>query len=257
MDAKDYTVGAVAELTGVSVRTLHHYDETGLLQPSGRNAAGYRLYSPPDLQRLQRVLFYRELGFGLDTIAVIVDDPGSTDADHLRRQRQLLAARIARCQAMVAVIDKELSVRKLGISLTPRERLEVFGSTGLEDLAGEAELRSGGTAEWPQQQRTSGYTVQDWQKLLAESAGIHQRLLDAMNNGVPASDSAAMDLAEEQRQHIDRWFHDCGHEIHRQCAQDYLANDDDNAPGLWQYIHDAIIANCQRADGGQDHPAGR
>ena len=131
MDAKDYTVGVVAGLTGVSVRTLHHYDETGLLQPSGRTAAGYRLYSPQDLQRLQRVLFYRELGFGLDTIAVIIDDPASTDGEHLRRQRQLLAARIARCQAMVAVIDKELSVRKLGITLTPQERLEVFGNTPL------------------------------------------------------------------------------------------------------------------------------
>ena len=62
-------MGAVAELTGISVRTLHHYDEVGLLQPSGRSGAGYRLYSPQDLQRLQRVLFYRELGFGLDTIA--------------------------------------------------------------------------------------------------------------------------------------------------------------------------------------------
>jgi DNA-binding transcriptional MerR regulator len=129
MDAKDYTVGAVAGLTGVSVRTLHHYDETGLLRPGGRNAAGYRLYSPQDLQRLQRVLFYRELGFGLDTIAVIVDDPGSTGGDHLRRQRQLPAARIARCQAMAAVIDKELSVRKRGISLTPQERLEVSAAS--------------------------------------------------------------------------------------------------------------------------------
>src|ERR1700685_3828441 len=177
MDAEDYTVGAVAELTGVSVRTLHHYDETGLLQPRGRNAAGYRLYSPQDLQRLQRVLFYRELGFALDTIAVIIDDPCSTGGDHLRRQRQLLAARIARCQAMVAVIDKELSVRKLGISLTPQERLEVFGSLHLrlEDLADEL----GADVEWAQQQRTSGYTVQDWQQLLAESASIHQRLLDA------------------------------------------------------------------------------
>jgi hypothetical protein len=61
----------------------------------------------------------------------------------------------------------------------------------------------------------------------------------------------------ELRQHIDRGFHECGHEIHRQCAQDYLANDDDNAPGLWQYIHDAIIANCRRAADGQDHPDAR
>jgi MerR family transcriptional regulator, thiopeptide resistance regulator len=248
MDAKDYTVGAVAELTGVSVRALHHYDETGLLQPSGRNAAGYRLYSPQDLQRLQRVLFYRELGFGLDTIAVIVDDPGSTDGDHLRRQRQLLAARIERCQAMVAVIDKELSVRRLGISLTPQERLEVFGDAPLEDLLAEAERGFGGTAEWSQQQRTSSHTAQDWQQLLAESASIHQRLLDAMNDQVPAGDPAVMDLAEEHRQHTDRWFHDCGHEIHRQYAEAYLANDD-MPPGLAQYCHDAIIANCQRAGG--------
>jgi MerR family transcriptional regulator, thiopeptide resistance regulator len=255
MDAKDYTVGAVAELTGVSVRTLHHYDETGLLQPSGRNAAGYRLYSPQDLQRLQRVLFYRELGFALDTIAVIVDDPASTDGDHLRRQRQLLAARIARCQAMAAVIDKELSVRKLGISLTPQERLEVFGSTPLEDLADEAERRWGGTAEWPPQQRTSGYTVQDWQQLLAENASIHQRLLDAMNEGVPAGDPAVMDLAEEHRRHTERWYQDCGYEIHRQYAQAYLAGFGDMTPGLAQYCHDAIIANCQRAADGQDHPA--
>src|ERR1700733_6801937 len=227
MDAKDYTVGAVAGLTGVSVRTLHHYDQTGLLQPSGHTAAGYRLYSPQDLRRLQRVLFYRELGFGLDTIAVIIDDPGSTDGDHLARQRHLLAARIARCQAMAAVIDKELSVRKLGISLTPQKRLEVFGSTPLEDLADKAELRLGGPAEWPRQHRTSGYTVQDWQQLLAENASIHQRLLDAMNSGAPAGDPAVMDLAEEHRQHTDRWYNDCGHETHPQYAQAYLANEHD------------------------------
>jgi DNA-binding transcriptional MerR regulator len=255
MDAKDYTVGAIAGLTGVSVRTLHHYDETGLLRPSGRTAAGYRVYSPQDLQRLQRVLFYRELGFGLDTIAVIVDDPWSTDGDHLRRQRQLLAARIERCQAMASVIDKELSVRKLGISLTPQERLEVFGSAPMEDLADEAERRAAECGvEWPQQHRTSGYTVQDWQQVLAESASIHQRLLDAMNDQVPAGDPAAMDLAEEHRQHTDRWYHDCGHEKHRQYAEAYLANDV-FPPGLAQYCHDAIIANCQRAADGQDHPA--
>ena len=234
---------------------LHHYDETGLLQPSGRTAAGYRLYSPQDLQRLQRILFYRELGFGLDTIAVIVDDPWSTGGDHLRRQRQLLAARIARYQAMVAVIDKELTVRKLGISLTPQERLEVFGSTPLEDLVDEAERGFGGTAEWPQQHRTSGYTVQDWQQLAAESASIHQRLLDAMNDQVPAGDPAVMDLAEEHRRHTDRWFHDCGVETHRQYAQAYLANEDDMPPGLALYCHDAVIANCQRAADDQDHPA--
>lgn len=70
------TVKAVAELAGVSVRTLHHYDEIGLLKPAGQSAAGYRLYSQEDLERLQQILFFRELGFSLKEIRAILDSPG-------------------------------------------------------------------------------------------------------------------------------------------------------------------------------------
>ena len=72
----EYTVGAVARLAGVSVRSLHHYDQIGLLSPSGRSAAGYRIYSLGDLKRLQQILFYRALGFPLGDIAEILADPG-------------------------------------------------------------------------------------------------------------------------------------------------------------------------------------
>jgi MerR family transcriptional regulator, thiopeptide resistance regulator len=75
VDDDGYTVGAVARLAGVSVRLLHHYDRIGLLEPSGRSAAGYRIYSLPDLKRLQQILFYRELGFALEEIAQILADP--------------------------------------------------------------------------------------------------------------------------------------------------------------------------------------
>lgn len=263
MDAEDYTVGTVAELTGISVRSLRHYDETGLLRPGRRSAAGYRLYSPDDLRRLQRIAFYRELGFGLDAIAAILADPRMKDEDHLERQRQLLSGQIARCQAMLAAVDKELAARKLGMFLTPQERLEVFGSTRLEDRAGEAEQRWGGTPQWEQrQQRAAGYTREDWLRLRAEQAGIHQRILNAMNDGVPATDPAVMDLAEEHRQHLHRWRHDCDYDTHRELAEAYRANErlgrnyDDMAPGMSQYIHDAIIANCQRAARGQHDQAG-
>src|SRR5689334_19796005 len=69
------TVSQVARLAGVSVRTLHHYDAIALLCPSGRSEAGYRLYEQEDLQRLQQVLFFKELGFALEEIARIVGDP--------------------------------------------------------------------------------------------------------------------------------------------------------------------------------------
>ncbi|AQZ62605.1 HTH-type transcriptional activator tipA [[Actinomadura] parvosata subsp. kistnae] len=185
MTAQEHTVGAIAELTGVSVRTLHHYDEIGLLEPGERSPAGYRLYSGDDLRRLQRILFYRELDFDLDTIGAILADLARTDADRLREQRALLAARAERQRAMVAAIDKELNARKLGLSLTPQERLEIFGSTRLEDNAARAEEQWGGSELWRQRQRrASAYSADDWAEIRDEQAGIHQRLLDAMAPGL-------------------------------------------------------------------------
>lgn len=256
MDDEEFTVGTVAGLAGVSVRMLHHYDEIGLLEPSGRTAAGYRKYSADDLRRLQRILFYRELDFGLDAIRAILDDPDRTDADRLDEQRRLLTDRIARHQAMVAAIDQELRARRLGITLTPRERLEVFGSTRLEDNADRAERQWGGTEAWRQRtDRTARYSAEDWAEIRAEQSGIHRRLLDAMRAGTPATDPYVMDLAEEHRAHLHRRFHDCDHDTHRTLARSYLANEriglnfDDVAPGLSRYIHDAINANADRAAG--------
>jgi DNA-binding transcriptional MerR regulator len=249
---REHTVGVVAELAGVSVRTLHHYDEIGLLEPSDRSTAGYRLYSAADLARLQRILFYRELGFDFATITTILAE--ATDEDQLHQQRALLTDRVARHQAMIATIDKELAARGLGMNLTPEERLAVFGSTRLEDNAHRAEQRWGDSPQWRQRrQRTATYSQQDWLEIRSEQAGIHQRLLDAMLAGTPATDPAVMDLAEEHRQHLHRRFHDCDHDTHRELAVVYRDNEriglnfDDVAPGFSRYFHDAINANADRA----------
>jgi DNA-binding transcriptional MerR regulator len=246
----EYTVGKVADMAGVSVRTLHHYDEIGLLEPSERSASGYRLYSAEDLRRLQRVLFYRELDFDLTVIADILDDPS---AAHLADQRRLLSERIARYQAMVDVIDKELDARELGLTLTPEERLEVFGNTRIEDSARLVVERYGDTEAFRQRRdRVAKYKREDWLALRTEQADIHQRIAAAMAAGTPASAPEVMALAEEHRLHMHRWFHDCDHDKHRELARAYRANErvgrnyDDMVPGLSQYIHDAIMANSDR-----------
>ncbi|MFG1794849.1 MerR family transcriptional regulator [Nocardia sp. NPDC049149] len=256
----EHTVGAVAQMTGVSVRTLHHYDEIGLLRPSGRSANGYRRYGDLDLDRLQRILFYRELDFSLDHIASVLNEAGLSDEGHLRRQHELLNHKIARYRAMVDLIDKELRARRSGITLTPTERLEVFGGDRLVDTADEAEQRWGATPEFAQRRtRTADYTKQDWLRLRAEQRDIHQRLADAMQSGTPADDPVVMDLAEEHRVHLERWFHDCDYGVHRRLAEDYRANRrlgrnyDDMVPGLSRYVHDAIQANCRRHGLGDDY----
>jgi DNA-binding transcriptional MerR regulator len=254
----EYTVGSAAELTGLSVRTLRYYDEIGLARPSSRSAGGYRLYTEADLAVLQRVAFYRALGLEISDIAEILGDAEVTDEEHLRRQRELIEQRMFRYREMLALIDKELAARMAGIALTPAERREVFGESRfldrLLDHAEETRQQWGDTPEYVERQRrTARYGEQDWQRLRTELAAINQGLADAMAWGVPATDPAAMDLAEQLRLHTDQWFHDCDYQTHRELAAHYLANRrsgrnyDEMVPGLSQYVHDAIVANCERS----------
>ncbi|MEU9609001.1 methyltransferase domain-containing protein [Streptomyces sp. NPDC048057] len=127
----------MAGLACVSVRTLHHYDEIGLVRPSGRTAAGYRAYAPSDVERLREVLGYRRLGFGLREIADLVDDPDTDAVAHLHRLRGLLLEQRDRAAATVAAIDKELEARAMGIRTTSEEQLKVFGAQ-LYDVIGSA-----------------------------------------------------------------------------------------------------------------------
>ena len=250
-----YTVGIVADLSGVTIRTLHHYDEVGLLSPGRRSAAGYRVYEDRDLERLRRILFYRELGFTLDEISSIVDDPHTDALGHLRRQRALLAERIERLNAMVDAIDYEMEARTVDIPLTPEERLEVFGEFRPEDYAEEAEQRWGETVAFKEsQRRVSSYTKEDWQRLKAEEEEIRVRLAAALDAGLAPESEEAMAAAEAHREYISRWFYECTYEIHRGLTEMYVSDErfrsnyDATAPGLAAFIRDA--ARASRAEPG-------
>lgn len=252
-----YSVGDVARMSGVTVRALHHYDEVGLLQPSGRSAAGYRQYSGRDLERLQQVLCYRELGFSLDDIAIILDESAPDGIDHLQRQHKLLLDRIGRLEAIVAAVAKMMEARQMGISLNPVEMLEVFGDEDPTQYTEEVEERWGDTDAYRQsQQRTPKYTKDDWLKINAEQTSIGERFVAALQAGFPPDSPEAMDAAEAARRQIDERFYTCSHDLHRGLADMYVADPrftktyEDQAPGLAQYVRGAIHANADRAAGG-------
>ena len=250
------TVGTVARLAGVTVRTLHHYDEIGLLRPTGRSDAGYRRYSDADLERLQRILFYRELEFGLDQIRDAMTD-GTADAlDHLRRQHRLLLARIERLQRLADAVEKAMEARQMGINLTPAERLEVFGEFEPEAYADEVRERWGETDAYRESaRRAARYTKADWQRMKAQAAATTERFAAAMRAGLPSDGGDAMDAAEAHRRQIDEAFYPCSYEMHSGLAEMYLADPrftaayEKVAPGLAQYVHDAILANAGRHAG--------
>jgi|SRR5579859_937283 len=248
-----YTVGQVARLAGVSIRTLHHYHHIGLLEPSGHSRAGYREYADTDLERLQRVLFYKELGFPLEEIVTVLADPTTDRVAHLRRQHELLTQRIDRLRGMVAAVEKAMEAAKMGISLTPEERFEVFGDNDPAQYAEEVEQRWGDTDAYQQStERTSRYTKEDWVRIKEAGADLNRRLAEALASGAPADSEVAMDLAEEHRRQINDTFYDLGYPMHRGLAEMYLADPrftktyEDVAPGLAQYLHDAILANAAR-----------
>ncbi len=249
----DHTVGAVARMAGITVRTLHHYDEIGLLRASGRSGAGYRRYGEADLDRLQRILFYRELGFGLDEIGQVMTDGRADATAHLRRQHALLIGRIGRLERMATAVEKAVEARTMGISLTPEERFEVFGDLNPDDHAAEVEARWGGTDAYRESvRRARGYTKADWQRIRAESQAIGEAYLAAMQAGKAADSVEAMDAAEAARQQITSAFYPCPVEMHVNLAEMYVADPrftatyEKIASGMAQYVHDAILANAAR-----------
>jgi DNA-binding transcriptional MerR regulator len=248
------TVGQVAEQFGVTVRTLHHYDQIGLLVPGERTPAGYRLYTGDDITRLQNVVVYRRLGFPLEEIALLLDEPSVDMGEHLRRQRTAVMSRLDEMRELVTAIDRALEQEMSGNKLTRDEQRELFGDGFSEDYAEEAEQRWGETEAWKQSQgRTSKYTTDDWVEVKTEMEANNAAFVSAMADGEPATSERAMDAAEQHRLHIHDRFYDLTPEFHRNLGDMYLAdprftkNYEDIAPGLAQYVRDAIHANADRS----------
>ena len=248
-----YKVGEVAALARVSVRTLHHYDEVGLLRPSARSEAGYRLYTMGDLERLQQILFYKELGFSLDEIREMMSDPAFDRREALLAQRELIAREAERFEAMLRLIDKTLAAMEGGFALTKEEMFEVFGDFDPAQYEGEVQQRWGHTEAYRESaRRTKGYTKEDWQRIKAESEEINAAIAALMDQGVTPDDVRALDAVERHRLHIDRWFYPCSREMHAQLGQMYVndprftATYEKIRPGMAKWVAEATAANARR-----------
>lgn len=276
---RSLTVSEVARVSGVSVRTLHHYEELGLLQPAARSAAGYRLYSRQDLLRLQEILFYRELGFALEQIRAVLAAPDHERASALREQRGLLVAKIDHLERVLSAIDRAL--RDAGIDppvppapqardqkesamnndhppqapaapATNEELFEVFGKD-VREHEPEVRARWGETESYRESaRRTRAYTKEDWAAIKAEDEQLLSELSEALAKGLGPTEEAVLALAERHRLHIDRWFYPCSPAMHAGLGQMYLADTRFTAhyeavrPGLAAFVAAAWQANAER-----------
>jgi MerR family transcriptional regulator, thiopeptide resistance regulator len=253
-----WTVGEAAKLAKVSVRTLHHYDEIGLLSPSERSDAGYRLYSVADLETLQQVMLFRELGFELADIRAILADPEFDRTAALAAQRNLLAEKMRRTQAAIDAIDLQLLEMEEGVPMTKEESSKMFGELfdGFDPAEYEDEVKErwGETDAYKQSAaRTKRYGRAEWEQIKAEDLANTNAFIALMDAGVQSDSPEAMALAEEHREHISKWFYDLPVEFYANMAQIWVTdprftkNIDKPKAGLAAYKFAAVEALVAKA----------
>lgn len=250
----NYQVKEVAEIAGVSVRTLHHYDAIGLLVPRGRSEAGYRLYDDQDLLRLQQILIGRELGLTLEAIGRSLDDPAFDRRQALRAQRSQLERRAQETAQMIRAVDRALEVLERGER--DMDMKQLFDGFDASKYEAEAERRWGHTEAFQEsKRRTAGYGADDWKRFGAEQAAIMSDAFALLTAGEPPDSAAAMAVAERHRLAIDRWFYPCSAAMHRGLSDLYesdarfAANIDKFGAGLTVFLIAAIRANCAQLEG--------
>ncbi|WP_329013848.1 MerR family transcriptional regulator [Streptomyces sp. NBC_00690] len=207
MDADGLTVGQVSTCLDVTVRALHHWDEIGLARPSLRTTAGYRLYTPGDLERLHRIVVYRELGLGLDRIRAVLDDSTTDVPGALRAQRTQVAERIDRLQQLSSGLDRMIDAHERGPLLSVEQQAAVFGPHWNPNGPAQARQRYGDTTQWRQYaERSASRTPEEWQAIADDIAGLDRALGDAMDAGVTPGSPEANQLVERHREVFASYF---------------------------------------------------
>ena len=248
------TVGEVSTLLGVSVRALHHWDETGLVHPSRRSAAGYRLYCEADIMRIQQVLVYRQTGMNLADIKMVLDEPETDAMTHLRRQRELVQGQVSHLQQMLNSIDMVMEIHQSGARISVAEMAEIWGTDWDPVYVEEARARWGDTPEWAESyQRKARMSRADWERAHEETVALESALAEAMRNGVEPGSPEANALARWHRKDFNRWF-EVSTSKQVIIARSYVVDEryaryyDKRAPGLAAWLKDVIDA-CARSEG--------
>ena len=232
------TVKEVSELTGVSVRTLHHYDAIGLLKPAKVTEAGYRLYDDAALSRLQTILFYRELQFPLKEIREILDSDRFDASEALSQQIKLLELQYTHLGELIAYARK---IREKGVN---DMNFTAFDKSQIDQYKAEAKARWGNTAAYRESERRG--TPSDAPVQMAE---LFKRF--AALRHLPPESGEVQALTADLQQHITDNYYTCTKEIFRSLGEMYvgderfLKNIDDTAgAGTAAFVSKAIAIYC-------------
>ena len=233
-----------AALTGVSARTLHYYDEIGLLKPSCVDEwNGYRYYDEKSLERMQEILFYRELDFPLKSISEILSSPDYNKQKALSEQKRLLTLKKERLERLIAALDGA----EKGVTIT----MSVFDNSKFkaerEKYAAEAKEKWGDTAAYKEyEEKSAGMTEGKQSGIDKEMNDLLREFSECMKSGAAAESDEAQTLVKKWQEYITRSYYKCTKEILSSLGEMYVgderftANIDQNGEGTAEFMSRAI-----------------
>ena len=232
-----------AELTGVSVRTLHYYDEIGLLSPACVDKhTGYRYYDENSLLRMQEILFYRELDFPLKSIGEMLSSPDYDTSKALREQKKLLILKKERLERLISAVDDAMKGENV---------MSAFDNSEFETYKDEAKAKWGKTDAYKEHaDKTKGYSKEKWNTLVEEMNAVFLEFAACRKNGEGPDSAEAQSLVKKLQNHITENYYRCTNEILAGLGKMYvmderfMKNIDKYGDGTAEFVREAIKVYC-------------
>ncbi len=246
----EYTIQKLAKLAGVSTRTLRYYDEIGILNPARINSSGYRIYGENEVDLLQQILFYRELGVNLEQIKEMITAPNFDKAATLKEHKKKLLEKRAQINALIANVEKTIASEEGKITMSNKEKFEGFKKKMVEDnekkYGEEIRNKYGNDTVDKSNQKMMNMSQEDYETVTKLGQEIIETLIEAMKTGDPASE-LAQKTADLHKQWITYFWTEYKKEAHAGLAQMYVDDErftayyDQYRKGAAEFLRDAIF----------------
>lgn len=246
----EYTVQKLGKLASVSPRTLRYYDEIGILKPARINSSGYRIYGKQEVDRLQQILFYRELGVSLESIKEIVTAQHFDAANALRKHRERLLEKREQLDLLISNVEKTIAESEGRIIMTDREKFEGFKQKLIDDnekqYGKEIREKYGDEQVEMSNRKVKNMTEEQYAQVEKLSAELMDTLKEAYKTGDPSGE-LAQKAADLHRQWLCYFWDSYTKEAHAGIAQMYVddarftAYYDKEQPGTAEFLRDAVL----------------
>ncbi|MBC1560004.1 MerR family transcriptional regulator [Listeria booriae] len=246
----EYTVQKLAKLAGVSTRTLRYYDEIGILKPARINSSGYRIYGQNEVDRLQQILFYREMNVGLDKIKAILEQPDFDETEALKTHRTQLLDKRKQLDELIRNVEKSIAHSERRITMTDQEKFEGFKQKMIDEneekYGTEIREKYGDDKINKSNAKLKGMSEAEMERVNRLAETILVELAEAFETGDPAGEKA-QEVAAMHKEWLSTYWDTYSKEAHAGLAQMYVDDErftayyDKDQPGLAAFLRDAIV----------------